>query len=757
MARGLWAALAAVVALAAVALAAAPAALANPGDTLLVSVPAAGGLGNNDSFDPAVSADGRYVAFASHASNLVSNDTNGVEDVFVRDRAAGTTTRVSVATDGTQANGASSYPAISADGRVVAFVSYATNLVPGGNDGQAHVFVHTMDTGQTFEVDVSSSGQPANVNSFAPQLSADGRYVAFRSGAGNLVAGVAPFNSHVYVYDTMTHTIEQEDVSATSAQANGQSWDPTISGDGNLVAFYSAATNLVPGDTNGHTDIFVRNRSTGAVQLVSRSSTGGPADGDSSEPKISSDGSTVAWASSADNVVASDTNGSSDVFATTLATGATERVSVSSTGAEATGTSDTASISADGRYVAFESDASNLVAGDTNGVRDVFVRDRLTGATTRESLSASGLQVTAASLHPSIDADGQLVAFYSYSPDLVAGDTNGRADVFIHQLGVADRTPPVVTGTADRPPNANGWYAANVLITWASVDPPPSSGTPTIPPPTVASTEGQNVAYTSGPSCDPNNNCATGSLALSIDKTPPTITATVGPPPNANGWNNTAVMVGFTCSDSLSGLASCNGPITLATEGTGLSATGTATDRAGNTATATASGIKIDMTPPTITFAGTTGTVGLGDQVSITCTATDNLSGIDTATCPTVSGPAYVFGPGKTTIFASATDKAGNQASAQASFVVQVTYDQLAALTCSLYSSPSKGRGQGDGGCKRLTNFLAQAAAAAAAGDTKRRDQALKSYVQGVADAMNRNFTPEETSTLTRMAVALMS
>ncbi len=230
------------------------------GTTERVSFGPRGVQGNHDSGTNtlALSADGRYVAFTSEARNLVPGDTNGAEDVFVRDRRTGRTTRVSLGTGGVQGNGSSWSPALSADGRVVAFVSQASNLVPGGNGGGQDVFVHDRRTGITARASLGSNGVQGNDASWSPTLSADGRVVAFQSDASNLVPGDTNSWPDVFVHDRRTRTIERASVGPDGIQGNYGSSSPALSADGRLVAFYSDASNLVPGGTNGYRNVFVR-------------------------------------------------------------------------------------------------------------------------------------------------------------------------------------------------------------------------------------------------------------------------------------------------------------------------------------------------------------------------------------------------------------------------------------------------------------------------------------------------------------------
>jgi Tol biopolymer transport system component len=407
--------------------------------TELVSVSSAGVQGNSSSYGtPSISADGRYVAFYSPASNLVSGDTNGSVDIFVRDRQTGTTELVSVSSSGVQGNGSSYSPSISADGRYVAFYSLASNLVTADTNLYEDVFVRDRQAGTTERVSVSSAGAQGNSSSYTPSISADGRYVAFRSYATNLVSGNVNGYSDIFVRDRQTGTTTRVSVANAGYEGNNDSSSPSISADGRYVAFASLASNLVSGagDTNGVEDIFVRDRQTGTTERVSVSSAGTQGNGASSSPSISADGRYVAFYSLASNLVSGDTNGTFDIFVRDRQTGTTELVSVSSSGVQGNSASSSPSISADGRYVAFYSPASNLVSGDTNGSADIFVRDRQTGTTGLASVSSTGAQGNGASYTPTISADGRYVAFYSPASNLVSGDTNGSADIFVRaELG----------------------------------------------------------------------------------------------------------------------------------------------------------------------------------------------------------------------------------------------------------------------------------------------------------------------------------
>jgi Tol biopolymer transport system component len=399
-----------------------------PRTTELLSLTSAGAQASGPSTEAAVSDDGTVVAFRSSASNLVAGDTNARNDVFVR--AGTTTTRVSVAAGGVQADGQSGPPAISADGRYVAFDSLATNLVAGDTNAVSDVFVHDRQTGTTTRVSVITGGAQANGGSLSPHLSSDGRYVVFESRATDLVAGDTNGRGDVFVHDRQTGTTTLVSVATTGGGGNGDSGSATVSGDGNLVAFRSVATDLVAGDTNVVADVFVRDMAGGSTARASVGTAGVEAQGGGSYlPRITPDGRWVAFESGATNLVAGDTNNVYDVFIYDRTGATTTRVSVNSAGAQVTGASGQARISANGRYVAFESAAGDLVSGDRNGASDAFLRDRLTGQTTRVSVSSTGVESSTNANKPAVVAQGEVVAFTAFGGDLVAGDANGTNDV----------------------------------------------------------------------------------------------------------------------------------------------------------------------------------------------------------------------------------------------------------------------------------------------------------------------------------------
>lgn len=389
-----------------------------------ISLDSAGQQSNAGSNLPSVSGNGRWVAFLSEATNLVANDTNGVEDVFVRDRETGSTTRVNLDSGGNQADARSYSPFISANGRYVVFSSDASNLVPDDTNARRDIFVRDLQMGVTSRVSLGPSGAQANSTSLHPSISGDGRFVAFNSFATNLVSGSSS-GGQVYVHDRQTGVTSKVSLSSAGVEGDALSQLSVISADGRFVAFHSYSQNLVANDTNGLGDIFLHDLLAGSTLLVSRSSAGQiAAVGALQEtPALSQDGRFVAFPSSSNNLVPGDNNGQSDVFVHDRVTGTTTRVSLDSAGQEANGSSTNPSISGDGQRVVFESSASNLVPNDPNLTqRDLFLHLRAAGETRRLVGSAS---------IPSLSLDGLWVAFSTAASTIVTGDTNGLTDIFI--------------------------------------------------------------------------------------------------------------------------------------------------------------------------------------------------------------------------------------------------------------------------------------------------------------------------------------
>src|SRR2546426_918376 len=379
--------------------------------TTLVSVNLTGtGGGNGHSVSPVISADGRYVAFESEAPDLVANDTNGVSDVFVRDLQSGTTTLLSVNSSGTGAgNGASTSPLISADGRYVAFVSAASDLVANDTNAALDVFVRDLQAGTIALASVRADGTTGgNGDSDSPALSPDGRWLAFSSKATNLVAGVTNNQGEIYARDlvagaTAWASINSAAVMRTITNAPTRpitSFNPVISADGKFAAFKSF----------GAASLLLRhNPQTGNSDLVSSNAVGSPFIGsDSSGPDMTPDGRFIAFSE------ATGPNGTfSAVYLWDAQSGTKTLVSANLTGTiSSNAISDTPAVSADGRFVAFLSDAPDLATNAADGSYQVFLRDTVNGTTRLVSVDLNGgVSGETGGAIPTISADGRYIAF----------------------------------------------------------------------------------------------------------------------------------------------------------------------------------------------------------------------------------------------------------------------------------------------------------------------------------------------------------
>jgi len=532
------------------------------GTTTLVSVNLSGtGGGNGDSTPSTLSTNGRYAVFESSASDLVPGDTNNVADVFVRDLVAGTTLLVSVSTNGGSANGASRSSVMTPDGRYVAFVSEASNLVPNDTNGIPDVFVRDLQTGTTTLVSVGatfSSGSLGEGGSESPEITPNGRYVAFYSLATNLVPGVTT-GGDIYVRDLVggtttwvssyartalqsimgttnaicygqvlsddgqfvayqtsplpgsgsvwsagvvlryslqtgltdvvntnanVRTGAPEDVRSLDMTPDGQFiafianvndtsgtntcvevWDaqtgattlasgdlsnnvpanatcdwPGLDPSGRFVVFLSSATNLVTNSLAGAYHVYVRDTLAGTTTLVDADTNGvGSMISPVTIPQMTSNGQYVAFECPDASLVPNDRNHDYDVFVRELVAGTNELISardptLPTLTPNGPSLLSTLSVSTNGRYIAFASEADNLVPGDTNGYRDVFVRDLLLGTNTLVSVATNGAVGNSLSTDPAISGDGRYVAFTSSADNLVPGDTNNAQDVFVRDL-----------------------------------------------------------------------------------------------------------------------------------------------------------------------------------------------------------------------------------------------------------------------------------------------------------------------------------
>ncbi len=410
------------------------------GQTTLVSRSSTGELGNQHSTEPDISDDGRFVVFTSKASNFIESASSrkrgdGTHDrgpglsIYLHDRDTGMTRIVSVASDGTPGSGRSWLPSISGNGRFVLWTSHANNLVPGDvNRIKRDPFIHDTMTGVTQFVDLSSQGKHVWSGGSYGAASYDGRYVSFQSKANDLVPNDNNRDFDVFVRDMVLGVTTRVSIGTDGTEGDFIAEKSDISNDGRFVVFQTKSV-LVPEDTNGKIDIYVRDMWLNTTSLISLSSTGEQGDQDSTKPRMTGDG----------------------------------------------------------RFIAFLSKASNLVSDDNNGKQDLFVHDRHTGETVRASLTAEGGESSGMTTHHSLAADGQFVVFASNAKDLVDQRPGRRSSVYVHELrdflyfisgtvidshgaplaGVTISTGPSQTTTTDSAGNytLDGLSAGTYLVT----------------------------------------------------------------------------------------------------------------------------------------------------------------------------------------------------------------------------------------------------------------------------------------------------
>lgn len=382
-----------------------------------------------------LTADGRELVLSS-AANLTPNVPTPYGQVYVYSRSTGAVTCVSVAQDGSPADFGAGRPACSADGRFVVFASIGANLVSGDSNATFDAFVHDRVANVTECASRANSGAFGTDASFPTGVSNDGRFVALESWSSNFDASDGNGVLDVYVRDRTTGTIELASRALSGGAGTFQSFGGGISGDGRHVVFESDAFDLVPGDTNALADVFVFDRALGVTTRVSVTAAGGQVGGASHSACISNDGRYVGFVSLAPELVPGDTNGLADAFVHDLQTGQIERVSVGPGGVEADGETLAVGLSGDGRFAAFTSAARNLsVPLDVGNELDVFVRDLATGTNWLASRGPLGGSANGACFHPRVSDDGQSAAFASDATNLVSGDANGVRDVFLASVG----------------------------------------------------------------------------------------------------------------------------------------------------------------------------------------------------------------------------------------------------------------------------------------------------------------------------------
>jgi len=425
-------------------------AVAGSGTTTLISKSSAGVKGDGESLFPSVSGDGRYVAFRSDARNLHPDDTDGRPDVFVRDRVKNTLLLISRADgpNGEKGDGSSFNPRISADGRRVAFRSRAPNLDPDDTDKDSDIFVRNLITDKTSLISRASGagGVKGNGESNTPSISADGRVIAFRSEATNLDPADADATVDIYVRDLNNNetTLISRASGAGGVKGNNESTFPVISGDASLVAYRSESTNLDPADKSNDRDIYARELASDKTIIVSRAkgAKGKVGNSDSTFASISENGRYVAFDSLANNLTSHDKDKSADVLRRDLKKHRTILVSRAGglNGPKQDEGAAEPTISADGRYVAFHATGTNLGGAKPDlSTLDVFVRDTKIGRTILMSKGPGGKEANKLAAEPWISADGSVVAFHSEATNLSKDDNDGLLDVFVREVPPAPR------------------------------------------------------------------------------------------------------------------------------------------------------------------------------------------------------------------------------------------------------------------------------------------------------------------------------
>lgn len=399
-----------------------------------------------------VSTDGRFVAFDSEATNLMLSDLNNTSDVFLRDLTQGTTSPVSVNVNGTQADGGSGAPSISADGRFVAFESSASNLTssPDAN-GFTDIYVKDMQTGVVVRASLSSAGSEPNNESASPSISGDGRFVVFDSDADNLVPNDTNGRGDIFLRDLQLSTTV-----GVSTFGNSGGYDASISLDGRFVVFSSSSTNLIPNDTNGKADVFVYSVATGQIVRASVSSSGAEGLQSSLEPSISGDGRYVTFTSASINFASINTYDFAHLYIRDMQAGVTTLVTAQD-GFVLVGISDASEISANGRYIVYSFDDK----GDGMPDRVLYVHDRV--AKTNTLAVGRTSDYTGNAIFPSISGDGRLVVFSSSAGSFVSDDTNNERDVFLRTMNYPPDLNPSVVSIVHSCPNGCSTAADQVV------------------------------------------------------------------------------------------------------------------------------------------------------------------------------------------------------------------------------------------------------------------------------------------------------
>ena len=397
-----------------------------------LSLPPSGIQPALDCYASDMSPDARYFVMTTDSDVFVPGDTNAKLDVFLIDRTLATYTRVSVDNAGAQLSEFSDNGQVSDDGRYVAFDSAATELWPGADPSQPQVHRRDLVTGTTVLVSVAGVGGAAdNFGAHCPAMSADGRLVFLDSDASNLAPGGANGYHQAFVRDMLAGTTTRVVPGLANTLPDFGVQVDAVTPDGRYVVIESDSTNLIPNDTNDLTDVFVRDLVAGTTTRVSVGTGGVEGDDTSLEGAISNDGRYIAFASLATNLVPNDTNGKTDVFVRDVVAGTTERVSVTWNGAQLDSYSGAVKMSADGRFVAFSTDSYLTTPAKTDVNYQTFVRDRLLGKTSWTSINSAWEAANNGAFPDAISADGRFVLFTSIVDNFLPGDTNFAFDLYL--------------------------------------------------------------------------------------------------------------------------------------------------------------------------------------------------------------------------------------------------------------------------------------------------------------------------------------
>jgi hypothetical protein len=411
-----------------------PPALAAPGDLTLLSIHPRKGKGNAESEYPSLSANGRFIAFSSHATNLHAADRDDIADIFVADRVTGKVRLVSITADGTKGNWDSYSPGISDDGTKVVFTSYSDNIHPDDLDTYTDVYVKDLRTGELRLVSTTSSEEKSNNACYNSVISGDGTAVAFHTLATNLDARDTDGFEDVYVKDLLTGDLTLATAGTSGNKGNFFSLYPSISQDGSRVTFYTLSNNWDPRDTDFAYDVYVKDVLTGEMILASTSDAGVKSNTNCFDPQISGDGTVVVFDSNATNLDAGDTDSLSDVYWKDLETGEMRLVSAAASGVKGNSYSYGSAVSGDGTMVTFLSWSQNLDPADPDDRVDAFRKNVATGAISLATSSDTGVKGNAETLGATVSANGAFVGFYTQATNLDPKDGDFTPDVYVKEL-----------------------------------------------------------------------------------------------------------------------------------------------------------------------------------------------------------------------------------------------------------------------------------------------------------------------------------